>query len=104
MFLHFFNDESLNLFLENFSCNEFGANSTAAKFDPNYKVTNNSVILKSVHSSLKDANLINLLKPSYPSVVKSQRFIKKGKYLPVVKLDFSDIADKNKLIFNRFFL
>ena len=99
LFLKFYDENSCELFLNDFNRDNFGDDAEASKYDPGFnKNLNLSVILRNVPLKFSDGEIVNHLIVKHPSVAKAERFKKKGKRLPVVKVDFENGADKKQIL------
>jgi hypothetical protein len=95
--LLFFHDaKSKQRVIDEWSSTYFGTNTRVA--DPLNKPPNLSVVAKNIPLDLTEAEMLNDLKNVFASCERVTRFQRNGERLPVIKVDFIDVKDKDKIV------
>ena len=97
--IEFNNVQDLNYVQENWNSFDDFPNSSVISLNQ-LKNKNNfcNIIIRDVPLNLTDAEILNDLKLNCEKLQSVQRFIKKGKPLPIVKLTFKDESNINEII------
>ena len=97
--IEFNNVQDLNYVQENWNSFDDFPNSSVINLNQ-LKNKNNfcNIIIRDVPLNLTDAEILNDLKLNCEKLQSVQRFIKKGKPLPIVKLTFKDESNINEII------